>query len=77
MNKSDVTALLVGLGLAGVVIFAYEKGYLKIPTTQTITSTPRVLAVLAVQLLKLRLVRRLQVVRPLRHHLVLRELLQV
>ena len=39
MNQSDVTALLVGLGLAGVVIFAYEKGYLKIPTIQTTTST--------------------------------------
>jgi len=40
MDKSDVTALLLGLGLAGAVIFAYEKGYLKIPTTQTTTSTP-------------------------------------
>ena len=40
MNRSDVIALLVGLGIAGAVVFAYEKGYLKIPTTQTTTSTP-------------------------------------
>jgi len=40
MNSSDVVALIVGIGIAGAVIYAFEKGYLNIPTTTTKTSTP-------------------------------------
>ena len=39
MDKSDLVAMLVGLGVAGVAIYAFEKGYLKVPTVQTTTQT--------------------------------------
>ncbi len=39
MDSSDVVALIVGITVAGAIVYAFEKGYLKIPTTTT-TSTP-------------------------------------
>jgi len=39
MDSSDVVALIVGITVAGAIVYAFEKGYLKIPTT-TMTSVP-------------------------------------
>jgi len=40
MDSSDVVAILVGLGIAGGLVYAYEKGYIKVPTVSTPTSSP-------------------------------------